>query len=136
MFQSFRFPQHAHRKLSIVLFLIASLLAVVLHPAHAEVRLPNGEYRTSVTDLQVKVLGGSIAIERTWQAVNLNKGEFRWFSNPAWSDLTFKYEGCEGEACSILRSVMRAGAEFEKKGENLFVLKESDRGRENSRGPC
>ena len=99
-----RLHLHVHSKLSIALFLITSLLAAAILPAQAEVRLPSGEYRTSATDLRVKVLGGSIAIERTWQTVNINKRQFRWFGITPWDDLTFKYEGCEGSGCSVLRS--------------------------------
>ncbi|MCB1560851.1 MAG: hypothetical protein KDI75_07130, partial [Xanthomonadales bacterium] len=63
------------------------LLLFFAVPAFAGVHMPTGEYRESVTDLEVKVLGGLVAIERTWQADDLNKGQYRWHPNPAWDDL-------------------------------------------------
>lgn len=105
---------------------MAALLALVIaFPAHAEVRLPNGEYRTSAIDLRVKVLGGYVTVKRSWQAVNINKGQYRWYMNPAWADLVIEYD--TGAANGGIKSITRAGAKFEKKGDDLYVLVESDR---------
>lgn len=102
---------------------LGGCLALVAPALQAEVRLPNGEYRASSTDLRVKVLGGEVAVERTWQAVNLNKGQYRWYLNPAWADLELEYDATTGE----LRSIGRAGAKFEAQGTDVFVLVESER---------
>ena len=64
-------------------------------PAHAEVHLPNGEYRTSMTDLKVKVRSGYITVDRTWQAKNINRGQFQWYISPAWADLDLELDGTE-----------------------------------------
>jgi hypothetical protein len=66
-------------------FLIACFvwcLSIALHAA-PRVSLPNGELKDSNTDLRVKVLGGSVSIERTWM-------NGRWYLNPAWASLKFK----------------------------------------------
>lgn len=57
----------------------ASLLAVSFSLAQAEVRLPNGECRTGQAVLKVKALGGYVTMGRTWQAVNLNREQHRWY---------------------------------------------------------
>ena len=72
MFRMSSSPSLVRCKRHIALFLFVSLLHLSIVPAQAEVRLPNGEYRTTVTDLRVKTLGGAISIDRTWQATNLN----------------------------------------------------------------
>ncbi|HVJ61995.1 MAG TPA: RHS repeat-associated core domain-containing protein [Tahibacter sp.] len=86
--------------------------------AHASVKLPNGEYRETVTDLRVKVLGGYVAVERTWIADKLNKGQYRWYFNPAWADLSFEYDAIDDS----VKSVMRADSKFERAGNDVFVF--------------
>lgn len=44
------------------------LLVLFALPTFATVHLPTGEYRENAVDLRVKVLGGEVVIERTWQA--------------------------------------------------------------------
>jgi len=105
------------------LLLLAAGFALSVAPARAEVHLPNGEYRTSHTDLRVKVLGGYVTVERTWQAVNVNKGQYRWYLNPAWADLDLVLDDADGQ---IIKSIGRTGAKFEKQNDDLFVLKEAD----------
>lgn len=107
------------RALTWLLVALASLAPI----AHADVHLPNGEYRTTATDLVVKTRGGSVAVARTWQAVKLNKGQFRWYPNPAWADLDLTLDSVDGS----IKSIGRTGAVFEKQGTDLYVLKESDR---------
>src|SRR5687768_5124242 len=106
---------------AVVLFLLVNLGCGTT--ARAEVHLPNGEYRTTVTDLRVKALGGHVSIERTWRARKLNKGEYRWYFNPAWADLELEIDSEDGS----IRSITRTGAEFERRGDDLYVLRESDR---------
>ena len=92
--------------------------AIGLAPAQAEVKLPNGEYRETATDLRVKVLGGYVAVERTWIAEQLNKGKYRWYINPAWADLSFEYDDLDGS----VKSVRRADSKFERAGNDVFVF--------------
>jgi len=110
-------------RLSTLYLGLAALAMGLATFARAEVHLPNGEYRTSATDLKVKVLGGYVAIERTWQAKNINKGEYAWYFNPAWADLDLEIDSSDHS----IRSIGRTGAKFEKQGDDLYVLKESDR---------
>lgn len=72
---------HIHRHL---------LLALLAFPVLATIHLPTGEYRASATDLRVKVRGGEVVIQRTWQADDLSRGQFRWHPDPAWDDLRFE----------------------------------------------
>jgi hypothetical protein len=57
---------------------LAALLLVFLVPslAHGSVRLPNGEWRLSKTDLRVSTPRGVIAVERTWQSDDLNESAY------------------------------------------------------------
>lgn len=97
-----RYPNNARRGVSFWMcgFLLGLLL---LTPLHAEVHQPNGEYRTSSTDLRVKVLGGTVTVDRTWQAINVNKGQFRWYLNPAWADLDLEIDSTSGAIRSVSR---------------------------------
>ncbi|HJU40533.1 MAG TPA: RHS repeat-associated core domain-containing protein [Tahibacter sp.] len=85
--------------------------------AESEVRLPNGEVRETVRDLQVKVAGGFLTVERVWQADSLNKGEYRWYVNPAWADLVFEFDSLDGS----VKSVRRAESTFERSGNDIYV---------------
>lgn len=71
----------------------------------------------------VKSVSGTVTVERTWQAVKLNKGQFRWYWNPAWADLDLVLDSVDGS----IKSIDRSGATFEKQGDDLYVLKESAR---------
>jgi hypothetical protein len=101
--------------------MLAMLLAYSL-PVGAEVRLPNGEWVDRNEDLRVKVLGGYVVVERTWQAERQNQGEWRWHVNPAWARLTFKSEALADS--SRLIAIGRAGATFERTGDDepVFVF--------------
>jgi hypothetical protein len=54
---------------------LAALLLLLALPSLAlsSVRLPNGEWRLSNTDLRVATPRGVIAVERTWQSDDLDK---------------------------------------------------------------
>ncbi|CAN7516605.1 RHS repeat-associated core domain-containing protein [Acidovorax sp. LjRoot117] len=87
------------------------LVAAVLLPAPAQsqpisqsVRLPNQEYTESRRDIAVKVLGGEVAIERTWTGG-------RWYLNPAWSNLRLIPDPLGG-----VLAVQRAGSLYERTG--------------------
>lgn len=96
----------------------ASVALLMAGFAHASVHLPNGEYRESVDDIKVKVLGGFVTVSRTWQADNLNKGQFRWYLNPAWADLAFEVDVVDGAPTKITR----AGADFVRSGNGVYVF--------------
>jgi hypothetical protein len=95
----------------LMLFLTLTLLLSLSAQASVRVSLPNGELRASVTDLRVKVRGGQVAVERTWS-------NGRWYLNPAWADLRFRFNSEDGS----VRYVDRAGAVYEKLGTgNVYV---------------
>jgi YD repeat-containing protein len=94
--------------------LLLTLLLLSCHPVvHAAyVALPNGELTDQHKDLSVKVLGGHVALNRTW-------ANGRWYFNPAWSDLKFK-RNVEGD----VEYVDRAGAVYERTGnqDSIYVF--------------
>ena len=101
------------------LFLATALLAMWPGQAPAmEVRQPNGELVETVEDLRVKVLGGHVVVQRTWQAENQNQGQWRWLVNPAWDALDFEIDVIDGTP----KSIRRSGATFKKSGTDNFVL--------------
>lgn len=78
------------------------------------IKWPNGEYREVNTDLQVKVLGGSIDIARTWTLG-------RWWLNPAWAPLDFELDPLGRDA----KTIQRAGTLYERSGQSgLFIAKD------------
>ena len=93
------------------------LLALFALPALAAVHLPTGEYRESAVDLRVKVRGGEVVIERTWQADDLNKGEYRWHPNQAWDDLRFELDVIDG----VPKTILRSGSRFERGGNDIYI---------------
>ena len=72
------------------------MLAFCAH-GYAEVRLPNGEYTTTVQDLKVKVLGGYVTIARSWT-------NGRWYINPDWADLKFTFDSNGGSGGAMSRT--------------------------------
>jgi hypothetical protein len=84
--------------LAALLLLISSLTQA------ARVSLPNGELTEQQQDLSVKVLGGTVSLDRTWT-------NGRWYFNPAWSNLKFK-RNLEEE----VQYVDRAGTVYERTG--------------------
>src|SRR5256885_11802290 len=98
-----------------------ALLGLAVLQAHASeypyIKWPNGEYREVNTDLQVKVLGGSIDIARTWTLG-------RWWLNPAWAPLDFELDPLGRDA----KTIQRAGTLYERSGQSgLFIAKDRDR---------
>ena len=87
------------------------VLACCTH-AYADVRLPNGEYTTTVEDLKVKVIGGYLTIARSWT-------NGRWYANPQWADLKFTYDSLDGS----VRGIDRAGTIYERTSVGLYVYK-------------
>ena len=83
----------------------------------AGVKMPNGEYQIAVDDLSVKVIGGTITVSRTWQAIDQNHGTWQWLFNPAWADLKFTFDSIDGS----VKSIQRAESTFSKAGSDVFV---------------
>jgi hypothetical protein len=83
-----------------LLLLLALLLAT---PAFAQVDPTTGMYRSSTTDLSVKVLGGQVSFIREYK-------DNTWRFAPAWSRLRFEYDALDG---SILR-ITRVDNPYEK----------------------
>ena len=106
------------RPCGFLLFLCAWVAFGFVSVAHATIMQPNGEYRETMDDLSVKVLGGHVNVSRTWQADDQNKGQFRWYFNPAWADLTFTYDSIDGS----VKQITRADASFTKTGTGVFVF--------------
>jgi YD repeat-containing protein len=90
-------------KLTRWLILCLALLSSTVLQA-ARVSLPNGELMEQQKDLSVKVLGGTVALDRTWT-------NGRWYFNPAWSNLKFK-RNLEDE----VEYIDRAGTVYERTG--------------------
>lgn len=64
----------------------------------------------------MKVQGGEVVIQRTWQADDLNKGECRW-SNPAWDELRFELVMIDG----VPKTIIRSGSRFERGGNEIDI---------------
>ena len=94
-----------HKSAARIALLAVSLLASLAIFAAPRVSLPNGELTDSNTDMQVKVLGSAITIQRTW--VN-----GRWYLNPAWAPLKFKLDRND----QSVKYVDRAGSVYERIG--------------------
>jgi len=60
--------------------LLCCLPAAQAQPVTQSASLPNQEYTESRVDLQVKVLGGFVKINRTWTSG-------RWWLNSAWANI-------------------------------------------------
>lgn len=73
-------------------------------PISQSVRLPNQEYTESRQDIAVKVLGGYVAIHRTWASG-------RWYLNPAWANLRLIPDPMGG-----VLAVQRASVIYERTG--------------------
>ncbi|MDH5327842.1 MAG: hypothetical protein OEY58_20495, partial [Gammaproteobacteria bacterium] len=70
------------------------LLGLLCQPAVADVELPRGEYHETTTDLQVKVLGGAIKLQRTWYGG-------RWHFSRPWNPLVFEISTLDASVKSI-----------------------------------
>ncbi|WP_397608684.1 RHS repeat-associated core domain-containing protein [Silanimonas sp.] len=110
---------------------LAALLLALLVPSLvlSSVRLPNGEWRLSNTDLRVSTPRGVIAVERTWQSDDLNKSAYSWHPNPAWSDLTFELDDIDGS----VKRIERSGSRYERSGdayvfERRFLIRKTATG--------
>jgi RHS repeat-associated protein len=81
------------------------LLLVLPQMVYAKVRLPNTEYTENNIDMRVKVLGGEVKLNRTWE-------NGRWYLNPAWADLRFVLDPLD----SSVKTIDRAGTLYQRSG--------------------
>ncbi|MCO6526171.1 RHS repeat-associated core domain-containing protein [Snodgrassella sp.] len=81
------------------------LLVVLPQMVYAKVRLPNTEYTENNIDMRVKVLGGEVKLNRTWE-------NGRWYLNPAWAELRFVLDPLD----SSVKTIDRAGTLYQRSG--------------------
>ena len=84
---------------------IIMLFMIMPFMANAKVRLPNTEYTENTVDMRVKVLGGEVKLNRTWE-------NGRWYLNPAWAELHFKLDPLD----SSVQTIDRAGTIYKRSG--------------------
>jgi RHS repeat-associated protein len=99
------------RPFASLLFLLLTVLTFGATGVHAQpvsqsVLLPNQEYTESRVDLQVKVLGGYVKINRTWVSG-------RWWLNPAWANLKFIADPLGG-----IQAIDRTGSIYQRFAAN------------------
>lgn len=81
---------------------------------NASVRLPNTEYTENTIDMRVKVLGGEVKINRTWE-------NGRWYLNPAWAELRFVLDPLDNS----VKTIDRAGTLYQRSGAaDLYTYKQ------------
>jgi len=103
--------------LSILLLIAAWTLSSVVmaaDPMEGKVELPEGNYVLNVDDLQVKAMGGSVTVKRTWY-------KRRWHFNRAWNSLELEISSASGE----IDAVVRNGKRYKKSNtQGQYVLDE------------
>lgn len=81
---------------------------------NASVRLPNAEYTENTIDMRVKVLGGEVKLNRTWE-------NGRWYLNPAWAELRFVLDPLDNS----VKTIDRAGTLYQRSGTaDLYTYKQ------------
>lgn len=82
--------------------------------SNSRVRLPNTEYTENTIDMRVKVLGGEVKLNRTWE-------NGRWYLNPAWAELRFVLDPLD----SSIKTIDRAGTLYQRSGTaDLYTYKQ------------
>lgn len=82
--------------------------------SNARVRLPNTEYTENTIDMRVKVLGGEVKLNRTWE-------NGRWYLNPAWAELRFVLDPLDNS----VKTIDRAGTLYQRSGTaDLYTYKQ------------
>ena len=82
--------------------------------SNARVRLPNTEYTENTIDMRVKVLGGEVKLNRTWE-------NGRWYLNPAWAELRFVLDPLDNN----VKTIDRAGTLYQRSGTaDLYTYKQ------------
>ena len=95
---------------SSIIFIIFAAMSQI---AFARVKLPNTEYVENNVDMRVKVLGGEVKLNRTWE-------NGRWYLNPAWAELRFVLDPLD----SSVKTIDRAGTLYQRSGEaDLYTYK-------------
>lgn len=92
--------------------LLVCLLFISLTSAQAAVRLPDGEFSDTVTDLNVKVMGGTTSQKHTWYKNSL-------YVNRQWASLVLTYDNLDG----TLTSIERNGDRYTKSNEQGTLFK-------------
>lgn len=81
--------------------------------SNSKVRLPNAEYTENAIDMRVKVLGGEVKLNRTWE-------NGRWYLNPAWAELRFVLDPLDNS----VKTIDRAGTLYQRNGTaDLYTFK-------------
>ena len=94
---------------------IIMLFMIMPFIANAKVRLPNTEYTENTVDMRVKVLGGEVKLNRTWE-------NGRWYLNPAWAELHFKLDPLD----SSVKTIDRAGTIYQRSGTaDLYIYQQA-----------
>ena len=112
-----------------MLYLCAAIfltLFAVTVPAHAvsiAPTVPPVVYTESYEDLRVKVLGGSIVIQRTF-------AEGKWAPNYNWANLDFTFDSFDGS----VKTITRGKAEYTKTGPGVYSFRKRDTIRQTSTG--
>jgi RHS repeat-associated protein len=73
------------------------------------VKLPNAEYVESHIDIEVKVIGGYIKLERAWR-------NGRWYLNTTWANLRFIADPLDNS----IKTIDRSGTLFERSGNTTL----------------
>ena len=79
--------------------------------AHADVKLPNGDYAESAEDLKVKVLGGYVSVMRSWY-------NSQWHAGSNWENLQFTYDNIDGS----VKSIQRGEAIYTQASPGIYTL--------------
>lgn len=82
------------KNITLILLVTFNLLSFNLF---AEVELPRGEYHTTVTDLSVKVMGGSVSVNRQWY-------QGKWTQSRLQSTLELEIDSTTNKVISITRN--------------------------------
>lgn len=72
-------------------------LCLMVNSAWADVELPRGEYHTTIDDLVVKVMGGTVRAQRTWY-------QGKWHHTRAWNRLELELDSQSGKVLSVSRN--------------------------------
>ena len=110
------------RRLPSLALVIACTLLSPVSSSAATVKQPNGTLVESVEDLRIKVLGGSVAISRSWSVEDVATTGGKWYFNPAWADLKFTYDSLDGS----VKSLRRLDAAYTKGGNGIFLFDKQD----------
>jgi hypothetical protein len=86
------------------------------------IRQPNGSVVESAEDMRVQVVGGVVAIQRTWSVPDVTRGGGKWYINPYWAELRFTLDSVDGS----VRSVSRLDAEYGKSGNGIYLFDRQD----------